>query len=346
MSKKKALITGGSGYLGENLVKELIKKNYECTILDIHSPTQPILKEVKFLKSDIRDLENVIQAAKDQDIIFHNVAQVPLAKNKSLFGSVNVRGTQNILEASNLSGCDRLIFMSSSAVYGVPKSNPITIDSITSPFEDYGKSKLQAEEVLNLNDTSLNITIIRPRTILGNGRLGIFQILFEWVYSNKNIPVFDGGDNIYQFIHSDDLVKATILCAEKEVNGILNIGSQSYGTMKESLESLIDYAGSKSKIVSLPSRFIKPLMNLSSALNLSPLGSYHADMYGKSIFFDIEREKEILNWEPNFSNNEMIIDSYKWYLNNREAILQNNNKYSAHKSKVKKGLLNLFEKII
>ena len=116
--------------------------------------------------------------------------------------------------------------------------------------------------------------------------------------------------------------------------------------MREILETLIDYAGSKSRIVSLPSKIVKPLMDISSFLRLSPLGSYHSNMYGKSIFFDTKREERLLNWEPRYSNNEMIIDSYQWYLRNREEILKNEIKYSTHKSKVKKGLLSIMEKVL
>ena len=345
MSKKKVLITGGSGYFGENLVNGLTKRDYECSILDINTPDKKLSKEVKFHKCDIRDSNKVIEICKSQDIVFHNVAQVPLAKNKSLFDSVNLEGTKNILNAAELSGCSRLIFMSSSAVYGIPKINPIYNDSKPNPVESYGISKLQAEEVLNKNK-KVDITIIRPRTILGNGRLGIFQILFEWIYKNKNVPVFDGGLNTYQFIHSDDLVNATIKSAEKEVDEILNIGAESYGTMKEVLENLIHHSGSRSKIVSLPSAILKPIMDISSTLKLSPLGSYHANMYGKSIFFDIGREKRILDWKPKFSNDEMMIESYEWYVRNRNQILKSTNKSSLHKSKVKKGLLYILEKVL
>ncbi len=346
MPRKRALITGGSGYLGENLVKELIKREYECSILDINAPTQTFDEDVRFLKCDIRDLENVIKNTINQDIVFHNVAQVPLAKNKNLFDSVNVQGTKNIVEACNLSECERIVFTSSSAVYGIPEKNPVNADTPTRPFEDYGKSKLEAEKLLQSNNTELKFSIIRPRTILGNGRLGIFQILFEWIYSNKNVPVFDEGDNLYQFIHSEDLVRASVECAEKGVDGVLNIGAKQYGTMRESLEALIAYAGSSSKIISLPSKIIKPMMDIASFLRLSPLGSYHSNMYGKSIYFETEREEKLLNWKPKYSNDEMFIDSYKWYLRNRTEILKNEIKSSSHKSKVKKGLLGVMEKIL
>ena len=81
-------------------------------------------------------------------------------------------------------------------------------------------------------------------------------------------------------------------------------------------------------------------MNITSALGMSPLGAYHALMYGRSMYFDISKAKKELNWAPEYSNKEMIIESYKWYVNNREKVLKNKSG-SHHKTGVKQGVLSL-----
>ena len=192
----------------------------------------------------------------------------------------------------------------------------------------------------------MKITIIRPRTILGNGRLGIFQILFEWVYSNQNLPVFDEGNNIYQFIHCDDLSEACIKSVEEKAVGIFNIGTNEFCSMKETLSALIVHSEKNSKITSLPSKIIVPLMNLASYLRLSPLGSYHSAMYGKSLYFDTSKAEKELKWIPKYSNIDMIKESYDWYLKNRNELLNNKAQKSLHKSTVKQGILYIVGKLL
>ena len=346
MTKKKILVTGGSGYFGENLLSKLLYNNYTCSSLDVNVPDDKLINKIKFFKYDIRNKEKIFNASKNVDVIIHCVAQVPLAKKKKLFESVNYQGTKNILEAAYYNKCNHFIYVSSSAVFGVPQSNPVNETSPTFPKEDYGKAKLDGEKLTHeYSKKGLKATIIRPRTILGDGRLGIFQILFEWIYQGKNVPVFDGGKNIYQFVHSNDLCEAIILCIKKKKYGVYNIGAENYGTMLETLNALIIYARSNSKIRSLNSRYIIPFMNLFSYLALSPLGAYHSLMYGRSLYFDITKAKKELDWKPNFSNIEMMIESYEWYLKNRENVYLKKGG-SHHKSIVKQKILSLFSKFL
>ena len=152
---------------------------------------------------------------KGYKIIFHNVAQVPLAKNNSLFWDVNVNGTKNICESAVKNEIEKIVYTSSSAIYGIPKLNPVKENTIPAPGEKYGEAKLMGKRsVENFSQKGLHCSIIRPRTILGHGRLGIFSILFKWIKEGINIPVFNNGENTYQFVHADDLADACILAAK------------------------------------------------------------------------------------------------------------------------------------
>lgn len=347
MKKFKVLVTGGSGYFGETLVKDLINRGYLCSVLDVNDPSSEITDSIIFHKADIRDKSAVLKATKGIDLIFHNVAQVPLAKDNNLFDTVNRLGTQNIVEAGLYNKCKHLIYTSSSAIYGVPESNPVFEETKPIPQESYGRAKLDGENYcLKNRNKGMNISIIRPRTILGRGRLGIFQILFEWIYNGKNVPVFDGGDNLYQFIHIDDLSNACILAAEKDIDGTYNIGTNDFCSMKDTLEALITHSKSKSKVKSLSSTLVVPIMKAMSFFKLSPLGPYHALMYGKSMYFDTKKANEELKWIAKYSNKEMIIQSYEWYLRNREIILSDQAQKSPHKSAIKQGALSLVSRLL
>ena len=279
------------------------------------------------------------------DVIFHNVAQVPLAKNKDLFYSVNIDGTQNIIDSAFKNKVKKLIYTSTSAVFGIPKSNPVTEDTKPTPMEAYGKAKLEAEHmVLKNNADTLTTVVIRPRTILGHGRLGIFQILFDWIEKGYNIPVFDDGHNIYQFVHADDLAEACILAAENPVSGIFNCGADSFGSMRDTLQALCEHAKTGSKIRSLPKAIIKPLMKIAAFLNLSPLGGYHALMYGESLYFDINKAKRKLGWQPKHSSNSMLIESYEWYRQNKKYLPLTEK--SHHQKPVKQRLLGVIGKCL
>ena len=172
---KKILITGGSGYFGETLTKKLLSLGFDCYIFDLNMPSKDLIKNVKYLNGDIRDFEKVNYACKNADIIFHNVAQVPIAKNKHLFQSVNNIGTKNILEAAKKNKCEHFIYTSSSAIYGVPIKNPVNEQTRPNPVEAYGKAKLLGELSCKDYNKDFRVSIIRPRTILGGGRLGIFS---------------------------------------------------------------------------------------------------------------------------------------------------------------------------
>ena len=339
----KALVTGGSGYFGCLLVRELLAKGYEVSVFDIEdADDRP--ESVTFFRGDIRDRHAITRACEGIDVVHHNVAQVPLAKNKHLFETVNVDGTRNLLEAAKLCQVKKVVLTSSSAVYGVPSKNPVDDTVVPRPREPYGEAKLRGEKLARdyVERHGLDVTIVRPRTILGHGRLGIFQILFEWVRTGKPVWLLGKGDNRYQFVHALDLADACIRAGELPGPEVFNIGAEKFGTMRDLLEALVTHAGTGSRIRSLPTRLAVPVMDLTSRLGLSPLGPYHALMYGREMFFDISKAKEKLGWAPRFGNSEMICESYDWYVAHRDEVLAQSGG-SAHRSAVKRKVLRVLE---
>jgi nucleoside-diphosphate-sugar epimerase len=338
------LITGGSGYFGSLLLQRL-RTQSPCRIFDlVDAGDRPA--DVEFVQGDIRDIDAIRRACRGASIVHHNVAQVPLAKDRHLFESVNVDGTRNLLEAAKAEGVSKVVYTSSSAVFGAPKSNPVTPETQPAPAEAYGRAKYEAEKICKqFVDGGLDVSIVRPRTILGHGRLGIFQILFEWIRTGFNVPVLGAGDNLYQFVHADDLAEACRLAGERPGARTYNIGAARYGTMRQVLEALCRHAGTGSKVRSVPMTPAVWAMKMTSVMGLSPLGAYHALMYGRSMYFDIDRARTELGWEPRYSNEEMFINSYDWYVANRERVLAERG-LSHHRSAVKQGVLNLVKWVL
>jgi nucleoside-diphosphate-sugar epimerase len=341
----RVLITGGSGYFGCVLRDRLRAAGEAVRVFDLVDVDERP-SDVEFARGDIRDLDVVRRACDGCYVVYHNVAQVPLAKDRMLFQTVNCGGTANLLQASRETGVRKIIHTSSSAVFGIPSKNPVDDTVKPRPLEAYGRAKLEAEHLVEaaVQQHGLDVTIIRPRTIVGHGRLGIFQILFDWVEDGRRIPVLGKGDNLYQFVHADDLAEACVKAAARPGFAAYNIGAEHFGTMRRTLEALCRHAGTGSTVYSLPFAPAVAAMKLTGAIGLSPLGPYHALMYGRSLYFDVSRAKAELGWQPRWSNEEMICESYDWYLAHKDLVLRWAGE-SPHRSAVKQGILKLVKQL-
>ena len=313
----RALVTGGSGYFGELLVAHLCDAGQTVRIFDINDPADGT--GVEFMRGDIRDAASVRAAVEGVDVVYHNVAQVPLAKDEMLLRTVNVDGTSHLLDACADAKVTKIVHTSSSAVFGVPESNPVWPDTVPAPREAYGAAKLAAEWACldAVARRHLDVTIVRPRTILGHGRLGIFGILFDWIADGADVFVLGDGSNRYQFVHADDLADACMRAGAHSDPAIFNVGTDRFGTMRETLESVCLHAGTGATVRSLPASAASLAMQAAAALRLAPFAPYHWIMYSKSMWFDTSHVTEALGWSPRWSNEEMFDDSYDWFVEHR-----------------------------
>ncbi len=336
-----SLVTGGSGYFGSLLVHRLVAAGHQVRVLDLNDvDDRP--SDVEIVQGDVRDAATVARAVDGVDIVFNNVAQVPLAKDHELLRTVNVDGTALLLAASRRAGVRKVVHTSSSAVFGVPRSNPVLPSTVPSPAEEYGHAKLAAEwACLDAVKDGLDVSIVRPRTILGHGRLGIFGILFEWIADGADVFVLGDGSNRYQFVHADDLAEVCLLAGDTPGPAVFNAGTDRFGTMRESLEALCAHAGTGSKVRSLPAGPAALGMKAAAGLHLAPFAPYHWLMYSKSLWFDIQHVKDALGWQPKYSNAEALADSYDWFLVNRASTADAGK--SHHRTIAKQGALKVLK---
>jgi nucleoside-diphosphate-sugar epimerase len=313
-----SLVTGGNGYFGRLLVARLVARGDDVRLLDIDVTGAP-RDGVEVIAADIRDARAVRDAVDGADVVYHNVAQVPLARDPALLRSVNVDGTATLLESCRVAGVGKVVHTSSSAVFGVPATNPVLPTTVPAPAEAYGAAKLAAEwACLRAASNGQDVTIVRPRTILGHGRLGIFGILFDWIADGADPIVMGDGTNHYQFVHADDLATACMLAADRAGPAVFNAGTDRFGTMHEALAHLCDHAGTGSTVRCLPTRPTALAMRASAALRVTPFAPYHWLMYARSMWFDIDHVRDALGWSPRWSNDEMLAESYDWFLAHRD----------------------------
>jgi nucleoside-diphosphate-sugar epimerase len=332
------LVTGGSGFFGCMLIDALAAGNAHIRNFDL-MPAADHPAGVEYFEGDIRDAAAVRAACEGIDVIVHAVAQQPLSKDPALMRAVNIDGTRNLLAAAEDAKVGKTIFISSTSVFGIPDELPIRRSTPAKPVEAYGRTKVAAEAICReYVSRGLDVTVVRPRTILGHGRLGIFQMLFEWIREGSNVPVLGSGDAKFQFIHAKDLAGAVLLAAKRNGPALYNIGTDRFGTTRGMLEALCVHAGTGSRVKSVPDAPTRLLMAALTNLRISPLGTYHYLAYSKPSYFDISEAVDELGWQPAYSNDEMLIESYDWYLAHRSEVMQS--KWaSPHKSGVRQGML-------
>jgi|TARA_B110000037_G_scaffold214073_1_gene269445 nucleoside-diphosphate-sugar epimerase len=309
------LVTGGSGYLGNELINTLKTPDNEIINVDILPSDNENSNNYNL---DIRNKSEVEKIFKEKkiDVIIHNSALVPITKKKD-FDKTNLESTKLMLFFFEKYKIKKFIFISSSAVFGVPDKCPILEISERQPVEAYGQSKMKSENLcFDKINQGKNITIIRPRTIIGLNRFGIFSILFDWLKNDLPIPVIKGGKNLYQFVDIRDLCNAIMLTSKSDYRGALNIGSSDVKKILEILQFLKNEFNSKSKIKSIENSIILKIGFLMQKMNLIPLHDYHFKVYGSDVYFDISLAKKILGWTPKYSTFESFKDSYNHYLLN------------------------------
>lgn len=311
---KKVLVTGSSGFLGEKLVKELISQGHQVLGLDTLVPLYSDIN-FHFTKGSAGDLSVVLNLLSGVDEVYHLAARVPLAARESDFIESNVLSPGVVAKACRVKGVRSFLLVSSSAVYGLGRGFEFRESDQTKPFERYGSSKLAGEDsAIRELGPETKLVILRPRTILGPGRLGIFSTLFKWVKSDINIPVYGNDSYGLQFVGVDDMVDAMILSQAKG-EGIYNVGSKNYNTTRRELDNLISYGKSNSKTIKMPSVLVT-VLSWAYRVKLSPFTPWHVQGYANSLTVNTDKICS-LGWEPKESTESIILNNYSWFIGNK-----------------------------
>jgi len=343
----KLAITGGCGFLGYHLCNSLSDKYEEILVIDIaHFDEREYPKNTKYIKCDVRNFSLLKNSLSGYDAVVHAAAALPLWKDKDIF-TTTIKGTKNVLQTSLENGIKRVVYVSSTAVYGVPKMHPIYEDDPLVGVGPYGKAKIMAEKLCEeYRKKGLVISIIRPKTFIGRGRLGIFQILYDWVKSGKKIPIIGNGKNRYQLLDVEDLVNAIYLLLtlpDNKVNDVFNVGAKEFGTVYSDLNALCEFAKSKSSIFPCQTWIVKPLLELFWIMRISPIYKWVYETADKDSFVSIEKIEKALKWLPKYSNADSLIRSYEWYCAHCKEIHKGG---VTHRVRWKQGILRLFKRFL
>lgn len=330
------LITGGAGFLGINLTRHLLTLGHRVVSLDLAPFSYPdVADRVCVIRGDIRDtaavdraLEAALDLARDSKndsksatsgvCVVHAAAALPLYSERDI-RTTDVDGTRTVLAATHTRGIQRLIHISSTAVYGIPDHHPLYEDDYLQGVGPYGEAKIQAEMLcLEYRARGMCIPILRPKSFVGPERLGVFALLYDFAHSGHHFPVIGSGRNRYQLLDVADLCDAIVLAAEGEpdvVNDTFNIGAAVYRTLGEDFQAVLDAAGHGKRVVPLP--VVTPMIwtfRALEALHLSPLYKWVYETVATDSFVSIAKAQRVLGFAPRYSTAEALVRNYRWYV--------------------------------
>lgn len=343
----KLVITGGAGFFGFHIARAF--PNHDLVFLDLENiPDSELPAEaqsVKRIQADVRDFDALRNAFKGADVVVHAAAALPLWKPAKI-RSVNFDGTRAVLAVAQEVGVSRVVHISSTAVYGIPDHHPLSEEDALRGVGPYGESKVAAEGLCEkARESGLCVPVLRPKTFIGPERLGVFQILFEWVREGRRIPVIGSGKNQYQLLDVADAAQAVRVLVEADrdlANQAFNVGALEFNTVAADLGALFAHASSGSRLFPTPAWLAKSALAVLEFFHLSPLYKWVWGTADQDSWVNCDRLQS-LGWKPQHSNAETLIRTWEWYLENREQMA---NAGKGHRVPWSEGALSLLRRFL
>ena len=288
----KYAVTGGAGFIGSHLVKNLVERGNEVIVIDNLNTgkkenIEKISKKIDFFEIDIRDFSAVEDILKNIDGIFHEAALASVQDSFRIpdeFFEVNVNGTENIFKIGKKLGI-KIVYASSSSVYGNPIRIPIKESDGKNPFNPYAKTKLEGDKLAEkYAKNGLKVIGLRYFNVFGPRQskeyAGVIKLFLERIQQGLSPLINGDGLQVRDFVYVDDVVNANILAMESNIDGeFFNIGTNSTISVLDLANIIIKFSGLKLKPIHQP--------------------AVPGDV--KATQADITKAKMMLKWKPTTS---------------------------------------------
>ena len=299
--KSKILVTGGAGYIGTELVSQLLNSGYQVTVLD--KKENPFDEKVKYIQGDLQNPARCVMACAGQEFVIHLAAKPRIPEsfiNPDEYFDNNVTGTRNILTAASAVGIRKFVFASSSSIYG-NSPTPHKPYNKPDPLNYYAMTKLFGEHLCRQykNMFSLNYNILRfftvysenqPNSNTGGLMIGKFARLAK---EGRALTVHGDGEFKRDYIHVTDVAQACIASIESRVkNEIFNVGTGTNISVNDVVKIIKEF---------------KPDVQVINEEN--PRG------YARDTLADISKAKKLLGWSPKINQKEGIKQTFKELFN-------------------------------
>lgn len=290
-------ITGGTGRLGSALIAKLLGRQ-DIKVLD---PRNSLLPEgVTAVKGDLNDLKALEKGMTGVDIVFHLATLLDYNAPWNRMEEVNVQGTRNVVEMCAKQKVRKLVFISSTAVYGKNlKESPADENTPTNPTDLYGKSKLEAERVVGEHFTDVPSTILRPGVLYGPTYLAYYSKVFNAIQKGK-MSVLGDGKNVIPFVHADDVADAMIKASAYDISkGKTYVLSGNRTLTQERIyEISAQSLGVEFKKQYMNPAVAKALLSVSSIFSQSSITQEDINVLSSHRIFDTTRAETDLAWSP------------------------------------------------
>ena len=288
----KYAVTGGAGFIGSHLVKNLVERGNEIIVIDNLNTgkkknVKKNLKKINFSEVDIRDFSTIEDIMKNVDGIFHEAALASVQDSFIIpdkFFDVNVKGTENIFKIGKKLGI-KVVYASSSSVYGNPISIPIKENDDKNPINPYAKTKLENDKMAEkYAKNGLKVIGLRYFNVFGPGQskeyAGVIKLFLERIQQGLSPLINGDGLQVRDFVYVDDVVNANMLAMESNIDGkFFNIGTGTTISVLDLANIIIKFSGLK----------LKPIHRLALPGDV------------RATQADITKAKTMLKWKPTTS---------------------------------------------
>ena len=322
----KVLVTGGMGFLGSSIVQRLKDLGEEVRIFANQSSKDKygIIEQEEIVWGDIRDQVSVEEAVKGMDKVIHLVSNFRrVGSDKKEAYSINVEGTDNVLNASLKYGIKRLVHCSTIGVHGHVMEIPSNEESPYNPGDLYQETKLAAEKRVweFYRKTGLPITVVRPISAIGPGDVRMLK-LFRGI-KKRIFFIIGKGEALFQPSYIDDIVDGFILCLthEKAIGEVFIVGGEEYVSLNELVGTIASELNVQPPKIRLP---LPPLLFLASVCEKvcapfgiePPLHRRRMSFFQNSRAFSVKKAKDVLGYQPKYTLREGVRKTISWYEEN------------------------------
>jgi len=319
----KILVTGGTGFTGHNLSKQLLQDGHHVRLLvrnkkRVALPPQPGLE---IIEGDIRDRSAVDSAVAGTAKVFNIAAMFRTAASVDQdYHDIHVGGVQHLLEAAVRHKVGRFVHCSTVGVHGDVKVPPATEESPYAPADIYQRTKLEGELLARdfAVKNGLALSVVRPTAIYGPGDLRLLK-LFKLAVKTIT-PVIGSGKIYYHMVYIDDLVQGFILASEREqaIGEVFIVGGEENMILDDLLSTIAEITGSSDKKIHVPALPFQLAGSLCEKICIPfgiepPIYRRRVDFFTKSRSFDISKAKRLLGYRPQYGLHEGLRQTALWY---------------------------------
>ena len=294
----KYVVTGGAGFIGSHITKKLVERGDVVTVIDNMNTgkkknLESVIDKINFVKGDILDIDLLEDITKDADGVFHHAALASVQDSfdePDKYHNVNVNGTENILKLSKKHGF-KVVYASSSSVYGNPIRIPIKESDDKNPINPYAETKLKKEELaIKYSKMGVNVIGLRYFNVFGKGQskeyAGVLKLFLERIRDKLPPKINGDGTQFRDFVHVSDVVNANIMSMDSNItHEFFNVGTNTAITIIDLAKTIIECSG----------------------LNIEPIfgPALDGDVHQTKANIDLIKKK--IGWEPSI----MLVDWIK-----------------------------------